>query len=368
MLPDVRWASQALRPGTLVDRRVAAGVERVRVVTGGEVEVAVVVELHRPTRVAALVALRRDVEDRRRRVELQRVARHRVARDAVDRLRAGRRVVEVDPVVRGEVGVQRDAEQAELLAGVDRDRARGQHAAVRLDDAHGAVAVDVEHPAVIGDGELHRVGGVLVEGHLLEAGRQGRLAVRVHDTGSGLDAAEDVAQEPVGEGRLGVTHAGVPAAAAVVVLAPGDRVLGAHRAVARGVGGLVQRGQHVELVRGLAAGLVRKLYHSSVRCQRRSDAGGGRVRRVLDLDGRGRGARRVVVEVGADEVAVPGPVVLGVGGRVDAGVAAAGLDVALERGLLGGLSTSPVVDRKMTTSYCSRLASLNALRPRWRSR
>ena len=88
-------------------------------------------------------------------------------------------------------------------------------------------------------------------------------------------------------------------------------------------------------MRGLAAGLVRKLYHSSVRCQRRSDAGGGRVRGVLDLDGRGRGARRVVVEVGADEVAVPGPVVLGVGRRVDAGVAAAGLDVALERGLLG---------------------------------
>ena len=44
--------------------------------------------------------------------------------------RAGRRVVEVDPVVGGEVGVQRDAEQAELLAGVDRDRARG-HARCR---------------------------------------------------------------------------------------------------------------------------------------------------------------------------------------------------------------------------------------------
>ena len=187
--------------GTLVDRRVATGVERVRVVTRGEVEVAVVVELHRPTRVAALVALRRDVEDRRRRVELQRVARHREARDAVDGLRAGRRVVEVDPVVRGEVGVERDAEQAELLARVDRDRARGQHAAVLLDDAHGAVAVDVEHPTVVGDGELHRVGGVLVEGHLLEAGRQGRLAVRVHDAGSGLDAAEDVARGRPGRRR-----------------------------------------------------------------------------------------------------------------------------------------------------------------------
>ena len=64
-------------------------------------------------------------------------------------------------------------------------------------------------------------------------------------------------------------------------------------------------------------------------------ARGGGVCGVLDLDGRGRGAGRVVVEVGADQVAVPRPVVLGVGGRVDAGVAAAGLDVALERRLLG---------------------------------
>jgi hypothetical protein len=42
----------------------------------------------------------------------------------------------------------------------------------------------------------------------------------------------------------------------------------------------------------------------------------------------------VVAEVGADEAAVPRPRVLGVGGGVDAEVAVAGPDVALEGGLL----------------------------------
>lgn len=128
-----------------------------------------------------------------------------------------------------------------------------------------------------------------------------------------------------------MAHAGVPAAAAVVVLAPGDRVLGTHRAAARRVGRLVHRREDVDLaarVRAEVVPLVRALPPPV-------DAGGRGVGRVLDLDGRGRGARGVVVEVGADQVAVPGPRVLGVGGRMDAGVPATGLDVALERALLG---------------------------------
>ena len=143
--------------------------------------------------------------------------------------------------------------------------------------------------------------------------------------------------EEVGVGEVGlrVTHAGVPAAATVVVLAPGDRVLDTVGAGARGVGGLVHRGQDVELVpggEGVGSAEVVPLVRTLPALRQ---ARGGGVCRVLDLDGRGRGAVRVVVEVGTDQVAVPRPVVLGVGGRVDAGVAAAGLDVALERRLLG---------------------------------
>ncbi len=57
--------------------------------------------------------------------------------------------------------------------------------------------------------------------------------------------------------------------------------------------------------------------------------------RVLHLD-RGLLVGRVAVEVRPHQFAVPGPAVLGVGGGVDAGVAATGLDVALERRLLVG--------------------------------
>jgi hypothetical protein len=54
---------------------------------------------------------------------------------------------------------------------------------------------------------------------------------------------------------------------------------------------------------------------------------------VLDVDRRGLVAG-VAVEVRADEVAVPAPVVLRVGCGVHSGVTAAGLDVVLERRLL----------------------------------
>jgi hypothetical protein len=57
------------------------------------------------------------------------------------------------------------------------------------------------------------------------------------------------------------------------------------------------------------------------------------MRSVLD-DDVGRLHGRVSLEVGADEAAVPCPVVLGVACRVDAGVPAARADVTLERFLL----------------------------------
>ncbi len=84
--------------------------------------------------------------------------------------------------------------------------------------------------------------------------------------GRGLDAAEQVGEElRLGVRLLGVAAAGVPGPAAVVVLAPGGGVVGAHRAGARAVARLVQAGQHVHVWR---AGWCWKLYHSSKRDQR----------------------------------------------------------------------------------------------------
>lgn len=125
-----------------------------------------------------------------------------------------------------------------------------------------------------------------------------------------------------------MTAPGVEGAAAPVLLAPGDRMVAAHRAA--GVRGLVEGGQDVHPFPGIGAvvvPLVRTLPGS-----RKSR--GRRVSGVLDVDRRGldRGMR---LEVGAHETAVEGPVVLGVGGRVDARVTTSPLDVPLERALLG---------------------------------
>ena len=69
----------------------------------------------------------------------------------------------------------------------------------------------------------------------------------------------------------------------------------------------------------------------------------------------------VAGEVGADQPAVPGPAVLGVGRGVDARVAATLADVILERRLLGASSGSPVVERKTTASYRARVSAVNTV-------
>ncbi|CAM5451318.1 hypothetical protein STENM36S_05887 [Streptomyces tendae] len=98
------------------------------------------------------------------------------------------------------------------------------------------------------------------------------------------------------------------------------------------VGGLVQGGEDLGLLTRVGAVVVPLVGALPGVVQVR----GGRVVVVLDADG-GLLDGRVRVEVGADEAAVELPVVLGVGGGVDAHVAAAVLDVVLERLLLVGV-------------------------------
>src|SRR5215208_6454566 len=92
-------------------------------------------------------------------------------------------------------------------------------------------------------------------------------------------------------------------------------------------GTLYPRGSYVfsstvPSTRTLGRGLVRKLYHSSVRTQRRGSpaVAGDLDRRLLELliDARDAG---VIAEVRPDEASVPRPVVLGVGRGVDSRVA-----------------------------------------------
>src|SRR5690606_8478853 len=207
---------------------------------------------------------------------------------------------------------------------------RRQFLGVVPEQAHAAVGLqravlDVE---AAGAGLLPAVQGVAVEDRPVALGR---LAVGLDLAGGVLESAEQVGAEGfLGVGLLGVAAAGVEGAAAAVVLAPGDRVVALHGAAL--VGRLVQGGEDLGLLTRVGAVVVPLVGALPGVVQ----VGGGRVVVVLDAHG-GLLDGRVRVEVRADEAAVELPVVLGVGGGVDAHVAAAVLDVALERLLLVGV-------------------------------
>ena len=300
---DRRVTGRAAR-GLVVARGAVRALRRVRV-AGGDVEVALGVEAHAAAAVAAAVDLRVVLEDHDLGVELELLggevdgeaadARLGHLRDAplvavrearVDRvLRVeGREVLQVDVPGRGEVGRDRDAEQAGLDLAVDLVSAAaiavdGQDAGLRdaavdgpvggrgvpdvdvaaadadvavgeVEDAAGrpgadhlpalrvgaAVgAADVEDPAVGRGGDAVRLAGMRhVAGRAVDqalaavVGGDGRLAAGADHAGAPLDRAEQVGAEVglVVAGR-GAAHAGVEGAAALEVAAPRDRPVGA---------------------------------------------------------------------------------------------------------------------------------------------
>jgi hypothetical protein len=140
----------------------------------------------------------------------------------------------------------------------------------------------------------------------------------------------------LGEAPGGVAAGGVERPPAAVVLAPGDRVVQAHRAA--GVGALVHRGEHVRDAAdggGEVVPLVGPLPVLGQALAGRVDAVGDLDRRLGDVRGPG-GA-------GADDVGEELPVGLGLDGRVDPDEAAALLEEALKDlvleplGVVGGL-------------------------------
>ena len=326
----------------LVERGVAARGLRVRVdvVADAEQQVAVEVEVQVAAGVAGLIGLAggRHLDDQLRGggVDVV-VGADREARDAaleVGRVRVVgrvRRVVDVDPAVLGELRVQRDAHQAVLAARVDVERDRGlDDAGLRVVDADlAAHELGEEDAAVRRDVERERRARVLVERDLLEVRVDRAAAVAGLHAGGPLDAADDVRQQRgLLEVRAEVAHAGDPGTAAVVRLAPRDRMVVAHPVAARVVRALVHREQHVRV----AADVGREVVPLVLARPAVAEMLGRRVRLVLVDDlalPAGAAARRGVAgHQRADEVVPPLVVAAHVGGVVDGDDAAAGLLVA----------------------------------------
>ncbi len=175
----------------LVDRGVAAGGVGVGVVTRADVQVAARPEREVAPGVARLVdvAVRRNLDDLLFAAQVEAGAVEGEPGHPVHLAAVGRRVVEVDPAVGGEVRIERQPDPAVLTAVVHRQRADDARApAVRGDHVHLAGARDVEDPAVGGHVQLHRLVGRAVEGHLLEPGRDRAAAVTRRRAGSHFTA------------------------------------------------------------------------------------------------------------------------------------------------------------------------------------
>src|SRR6516225_4638435 len=128
-------------------------------------------------------------------------------------------------------------------------------------------------------------------------------------------------------GFPGMAHCGVPAAAAIDILAPRNWVITAHRSA--GIGRFIEARQDMNGTAGIAAEIV-PFVGPLPACRQ---VLGRRVIGVLDADRRVLDLR-MAGEPGADEAAVPRPVILGIARRMDADKSAARADVAFERSLM----------------------------------
>ncbi len=178
---------------------------------------------------------------------------------------------------------------------------------------------------------LHRRGDARED--LVDLGERDAVAAAAHDARGPLDPAQDVLEEERVRPRgIRVAGALVPGASALEVLAPGDRVVGAHRTAARVVRRLVEGDQDVDVLTRVGREVVPLVEAHPLGRQHL----GGRVARALEAH-RGGLLRGVVAEArsAAGELAVPRDGVHRVGRGVQSDVPSAVVDVALERRELG---------------------------------
>src|SRR5437016_9655044 len=130
-------------------------------------------------------------------------------------------------------------------------------------------------------------------------------------------------EQRLGVAFRGVAHGGVPAAAAVDFLTPRYRIVVAH--LAARITRLVERRQHMHGAARISAKVVPLVGPPPDYRQILGRWMGG----IRDMDRRGLDLR-VAREIGADELPVPGPLILGVASRVNSNEPAASPDVAFK--------------------------------------
>src|SRR4051812_2213377 len=159
---------------------------------------------------------------------------------------------------------------------------------------------------------------------IVVSGAAGERAV----AGGHLDRAEEMVREQrLAIGAARVAHRGVDGAAAVVAVAPCDRVVGAHRRVARVIGALIDRREDVDAAARVRAEGVPLVDAPPYARQ----AASCRCASVVHDDARRRRPGGVLAKARADQADVPRPAGEAVRGGMDADEAAAATDVTLER-------------------------------------
>ena len=134
----------------LVERGIAAGVPvRVRIVSGGDEEISVRPKLHTSRVMAALPALLAESEQDFLARRVQRVSVHDKPAEPLARYLLWR-IIKVNPVIGGERGIEREAEQSVFLSGFHRDGSSLRNpGGIRLPNAEPAGNFDEENVAPV---------------------------------------------------------------------------------------------------------------------------------------------------------------------------------------------------------------------------
>ena len=315
-------------PRAFINGCISVGLKGVYVVASGDVEVAVRAKLEVTAGVAALLTLGGDLQNNLFGVHIQRRSIEGESGNTLFAHRPGG-VEKVDLAVGFKVRVQGNTKKSVLTTAVHIEGGGGaDEPCIWIPEIYRTPPFNVQDIVVWQYGKCHGVVGVFFDDGDLILIFTGCVKLPLDISGSVQDPAQNMLKKVrLREGLRRVPPTCVPGPPAIKFMHPGDRMVVAH--VSTAVAVFVERGQYMDVAAGIFVVVVPLIGTNPI--LRQVFCGG--VNPVCDFNGCGLNGG-VAVEVGTNQLPVPGPVVFGIRSCVDPYKSAALTDVGFKGSLL----------------------------------